>query len=83
MHSVGLSEAAMDTDAATLAQAILLTAGVSHIKALMEVRSEIVAAGYTPSAAVPTTEDLGAAIDRLMAHDLRPRGSGNRKQIAE
>ncbi len=53
-HSVVLSHAAMDTDAQTLAAGILLTADVSYLKALMEVRKEIVAAGYSPSAEVPT-----------------------------
>lgn len=81
MHSVALSEAAMATDAATLAQAIVLTAGVSHLKALMAIRGEIVAAGYTPSAEVPTSEDLGAAIEKLMAHDLRPRSRSNRRHV--
>lgn len=45
----------METDAETLAEAILLTADVSCLKALLEVRNEIVAAGHTPSAQVPTT----------------------------
>lgn len=74
MYSVTLSEAAMGTDAEVLAQAILLTADVSYLKALMEVRAEIVAAGYTPSAEVPTSEDLDVAIEKLMAHELRSRG---------
>lgn len=54
MHSVALSEEAMETDAETLAQGILLTADVSCLKALLEIRDEIVAAGHTPSAEVPT-----------------------------
>jgi Protein of unknown function (DUF2694) len=37
----------------------------------MEVRGEIVAAGYTPSAEVPTAHDLDMAIDRLVAHELQ------------
>lgn len=73
MHSVALSEEAMDTDAATLAQGILLTADVSWLKALLEVRQEIVAAGHTPSAEVPTPHDLDAAIEKLLAHKLRRR----------
>ena len=74
MHSIRLSDAAMDTDAETLAQGILLTADVSYLKAVMEVRGEIVAAGYTPSAEVPTAHDLDAAIDKLVTHELhRPR----------
>jgi|SRR3981189_3686188 len=75
MHSVTLSEAAMETDAVTLAQGILLTADVSCLKALLEVRGEIVAAGHTPSAEVPTAHDLDAAIEKLLAHHLRRRNS--------
>ncbi|MGB9224221.1 DUF2694 family protein [Mycobacterium sp.] len=73
MHSVTLSEAAMDTDAETLAKGILLTADVSCLKALLEVRGEIVAAGHTPSAEVPTAQELDAAIEKLLAHRLRRR----------
>jgi hypothetical protein len=73
MHSVTLSEAAMDTDADTLAKGILLTADVSCLKALLEVRGEIVAAGHTPSGEVPTGQDLDAAIEKLLAHRLRRR----------
>jgi len=83
MYSVALSEAAMDTDAEVLAQGIWLTADVSYLKALMEVRAEIVAAGYTPSAEVPTPEDLDVAIEKLMAHELRPRDSKNRNKIPD
>jgi hypothetical protein len=76
LHSVTLSEAAMNTDAENLAYAILLTADVSYLKAVMEVRGEIVAAGYTPSAEVPTAVDLDMAIETLVAHELhRPDGA--------
>jgi hypothetical protein len=70
MHSVTLNEAAMSTDAETLARGILLTADVSYLKALMEVRGEIVAAGWVPSVEVPAVHDLDAAIDVLVAHEL-------------
>lgn len=73
MHSVALSEAAMETDAETLAEGILLTADVSCLKALLEVRHEIIAAGHTPSAEVPSAHDLDAAIEKLLAHRLRRR----------
>lgn len=73
-HSVALSESAMETDADTLAEAILLTADVSYLKAVLEVREEIVAAGYTPSAEVPTPHDLDVAIEKLVAHQLHRRG---------
>ena len=66
LHSIALSEEAMDTDAATLAQGILLTGNVSHLKALLQVRAEIVAAGHTPSAQVPTPDDLTAAVEKLL-----------------
>jgi hypothetical protein len=75
LHSVALSAEAMDTDAETLAQGILLTADVSCLKALLEVRGEIVAAGHTPSAEVPTPDDLDTAIETLVVHQLRPRNS--------
>lgn len=73
LHSVTLAEAAMSTDAESLTEGILLTADVSYLKAAMEVRGEIVAAGYTPSAQVPTAEDLDDAIERLIAHELPAR----------
>jgi hypothetical protein len=73
MHSVALSEEAMETVSETLARGILLTADVSCLKALLEIRDEIVAAGHTPSAEVPTPRDLDAAIEKLLAHKLRRR----------
>lgn len=73
LHSVTLSDEAMETDAETLARGILLTADVSHLKALLEVRDEILAAGHTPSAQVPTPYDLDVAIEKLLTHDLRRR----------
>ena len=36
LHSVALAEAAMDTDAESLAHAVLLAADVSYLKALMQ-----------------------------------------------
>ncbi len=73
MHSVTLSEAALNTDSNSLAEAIMLTADVSYLKAVMEVRGEIVAAGYTPSAEVPSAADLDQAIEKLVGHELRRR----------
>lgn len=73
MHSVALTESAMATDASSLAQAILLSADVSYLKALMEIRREIVAAGHTPSSDVPTLDDMDAAEARLQAHELPER----------
>ena len=74
LHSVTLSGEAMETDAETLARGILLTADVSHLKALLEVRDEILAAGHTPSVEVPTPYDLDAAIDKLLSHQLKRAG---------
>jgi hypothetical protein len=71
LHSVALTEAAMSTDAQTLAEAILLTADVSYLKALMEVRSEIIASGHTPTDEVPGAAELDRATERLHAHQLR------------
>lgn len=79
LHSLALSAAAMDTDARTLAQGILLAADVSYLKAVLEVRREIVMAGHTPSAEVPTAAHLDAAIEKLLAHRLHRRA---RRQLA-
>ncbi|WP_343600533.1 DUF2694 family protein [Mycobacterium sp.] len=73
LHSVALTAGAMHTDAATLARGIVLAADVSHLKAALQVRAEIVAAGHTPSAGVPTTDDLDAAVDALLNHRLHRR----------
>jgi len=72
LHSVALAEAAMDADADTLARAVQLTADVSHLKALMQIRREIVAAGHTPSAEIPTEQQLEVAIAALQRHRLQP-----------
>jgi hypothetical protein len=71
LHSVILADAAMDTDAETLAQAVMITANVSFLKALMRVREEIKAAGHTPSDAVPTRRDLDLATECLLRHRIR------------
>lgn len=70
LHSVVLSEAAMDADAATLAEAVRLTAEVSHLRAVMQVRREIVEAGFTPSAQLPAPADLQRAETALLSHTL-------------
>ncbi|WP_046301150.1 MULTISPECIES: DUF2694 family protein [unclassified Mycobacterium] len=72
LHSVVLTESVMDTDAHRLAEAIVLTADVSFLKAALEIRGEIVTTGQVPSAAVPTNDDLRVATDRLLAHHLHP-----------
>jgi hypothetical protein len=75
MHSVALSEQVMDTDASSLAEAILRTAQVSFLKAVMEVRAEIVAGtpDVGPSSSVPTPQDLDEAVLALNAHALPMR----------
>ncbi len=75
LHSVVLSEPAMGADPDSLAEAIRLTADVSHLRALMEVRAEILAAGHTPSDEVPGEADLEAAISRLQEHRLHKSDS--------
>jgi hypothetical protein len=70
LHSVVLGEEAMSVDADTLAVAIKLTADVSYLRALMEVRSEILAAGHTPSDEVPSHAELDEALSALAAHRL-------------
>lgn len=70
LHSVVLSEAVADVDAENLARAVLLTAEVSHLKAVMEIRRNILDAGFTPSAELPTPADLSRAEAVLNAHRL-------------
>lgn len=72
LHSVVLDEAVMRTDADTLAKAVLLTAEVSHLKAVMQIRREITAAGFTPSAELACPADVERAQARLGDHRLRP-----------
>ncbi|BBY58536.1 DUF2694 family protein [Mycolicibacterium sarraceniae] len=72
LHSVTLAEPAMDADATTLAEAILLTADVSYLKALTQVRAEIVAAGHTPSDDIAGSRELTLATESLARHRLRP-----------
>ena len=74
LHSVVLGESSIDTDAQRLAQAILLTADVSFLKAALEIRGEIVSTGRAPSAALPTAEDLRQATERLRTHNLHRSG---------
>ncbi len=80
LHSVALSEAAMSADAHRLAEAIVLAADVSFLKAALEIRGEIINTGHAPSAAVPTNEDLRVATERLLSHQLyagRQAGDGS------
>lgn len=73
LHSVALAEAAMDADAATLAEAVLRTAAVSHLRAVLRIRREIIEAGQTPSAQLATERDLEVAEQGLREHRLAYR----------
>ncbi len=70
LHTVALSEEAMGTRADTLAEAVLRAAQVSHLKAVMGVREEIIEAGFTPSADLPGPGDLARAEAALREHRL-------------
>jgi len=71
LHSLVLSEAVMDADSETLAEAVLLAAEVSHLKAVMQIRQEMIDAGCTPSAQIPSARDLDNAASALRIHRLR------------
>ena len=70
LHSVVFSEAVRDTDAATLADAVLRAAEVSHLRAVMQIRREITDAGFSPSAEMATPADLERAQAALQNHRL-------------
>lgn len=72
LDSVILTEAALHTDAAGLADAITRTAQVSHLMAVLAVRDAITAAGHTPSDELPTAAELAAAREHLQDHRLNP-----------
>ena len=72
LHSVALDESALRTDSETLAHAVLLTAEVSHLKAVMRIRLHIVEAGFTPSAEIAGPADFDRAHTALLSHRLRP-----------
>lgn len=72
LHSVTLSEAAMRTDPQTLARAVLLAAEVSHLKAVMRVRQDIIDAGFTPSPDIAGPAEMNRAHAELLGHRLRP-----------
>lgn len=70
LHSVILGESAMVAGAAALADAILRAADVSHLKAVLHVRRQILASGCTPSGEMPTPGDLHIAETELGRHRL-------------
>ena len=71
LHSVVLSETVRDADAASLAEAVLLAAGVSHLRAVMAIRREITDGGFTPSDEMATPADLRSAEEALESHQFR------------
>lgn len=74
LHSVVLSEAVRDDEAASLADAVLRAAAVSHLKAAMQIRQEIIDAGFSPSPEMATPADLGGAEAALQNHRLEAGG---------
>ncbi len=72
LHSVVLTEAATRTEPQTLARAVLLAAEVSHLKAVMQVRRDIVEAGFTPSADMAGPAEMDRAQAELLGHRLHP-----------
>lgn len=70
LHSVAIGEGALDADAAALAVGVLLTAQVSHLRAVMQVRREIIGAGFTPSDDIAGEADLERAEVALREHRL-------------
>ena len=69
LHSVVLGEAALSSFAADdLVDAVLLTARVSHLRAVMDVRQQIIDSGFTPSTELATPSDLETAETELVNH---------------
>jgi hypothetical protein len=54
---------------------VLRAADVSHLKAVMQIRHEILDSGCSPSAELPTPADLSRAEAALAGHRLEDRGS--------
>jgi hypothetical protein len=72
LHSVVLDDSALRADAATLARAVLLTAEVSHLKAVMKIRRDIIEAGFTPSSEIAGPAEMERAHAELLGHRLLP-----------
>jgi len=70
LHSVVLSEAVRDCDAHSVAEGVLLAAEVSHLRAVMQIRRQIIDAGFTPSEELATPADLRRAEAALRDHQL-------------
>lgn len=70
LHSVVLSEAVCGHDVASLADAVLRCADVSHLKAAMQIRADITAAGFSPSPEMATPANLTRAEEALNSHRL-------------
>ncbi len=70
LHSVVLGESTVDFGADDLVSAVLLTARVSHLRAVMDIRRQIIDSGFTPSAELAAPRDLEAAEAELVNHRL-------------
>jgi hypothetical protein len=70
LHSVVLSESIAEHHASALADAVLRTADVSHLKAVMQIRQEITKAGFSPSREMAMPADLDRAQTVLLHHQL-------------
>lgn len=70
LHSTALSEGTRGADAGELAAAVLLAAEVSHLRAVMQIRREIIDAGFSPSAGLATPAELHRAEAELSRHRL-------------
>lgn len=75
LHSVVFGDAVSDFDAGDLTTAVLLTARVSHLRAVMEVRQEIIDSGFTPSPELACPDDLESAEAELVNHHRAERHS--------
>lgn len=70
LHSVILGEGALVGEATDLATGVLLTARVSHLRAVLDVRREIIDAGFSPSGDLAGEADLERAEAALREHRL-------------
>ena len=68
LHSVVLGESVLSFAADDLVDAVLLAAQVSHLRAVMDVRQQIIDSGFTPSAELATPKDLETAEAELANH---------------
>ncbi len=75
LHSVVFSEAVRHCDAQSLAAAVLLAGEVSHLRAVMQIRQQIVDSGFTPSDELAGPAELRRA--EVALHDHRLHSDDN------